>query len=76
MRRLGWAAATLLFLALAVLLLTGCETIQYDNDVASCSTANGKIEVSISESRDSDQTRQDTLTPEFLAACKAIGSKR
>jgi hypothetical protein len=62
-----------LLVALAVT-LTACEFVKYDNDVATCTVSDGKVEYTIYQSRDSDQTKEDQVSPKFLAACKAIGA--
>jgi hypothetical protein len=61
-------------LAALALVAAGCETIQYDNGMGSCSTSDGKYEITIDAQRDSDQTKNDVSLPQFERACRDIGA--
>lgn len=55
------------------LLTSGCELTQYEAFISSCSTANGKTQITIYLKRDGDQQHDDSLRADYLQACKAIG---
>lgn len=51
--------------AVALVALTGCEDVQYDNSVAECQVSNNGYYLEITLERDTDASGGD-LTPEFF----------
>lgn len=71
-RRIAFLAALTVALTL---LITACETSQYDDYTQSCSTANGVYRIEIQVAYDRDQEHGQTPIPSnFTEACTLIGS--
>lgn len=64
---------TVLLVTLAAMLaLTGCQYDKYDDDVARCVVANGRVQVVVVVTRNPNATTLDITPPIFEQVCSEL----